>query len=85
MSDFLGSFTEFRCLYHVDYVPYEKKRYVCDICGTSTTNSNHFREHSMIHSDAEKPHKCTECDFATIYKRGLELHVLTHLRQKGIR
>jgi KRAB domain-containing zinc finger protein len=54
-----------------DWKPYVRRKLICDLCGASLASRSHLEDHKKLHT-GEKPYKCDQCDFASIYKKGLE-------------
>ena len=64
-------------LTHVRVTAPTDKTFTCDQCHRNFAHSTALKDHMLIHT-GEKPHRCTDCDFACRQKSQLKQHKRVH-------
>nr|CAH8864820.1 unnamed protein product [Trichobilharzia regenti] len=62
--------------------PPQPRRYICRECGTSFRQNVHLRKHIMVQHTKEKPYRCTYCDYTTVEKSHLTVHIRIHTGER---
>ncbi|CAH8543416.1 unnamed protein product [Schistosoma turkestanicum] len=66
--------------YYSDSIPL--RRYICRDCGVSFRQNVHLRKHIMIQHTKVKPYSCPYCEYTTVEKSHLTVHVRTHTGER---
>ncbi|XP_018653188.1 putative zinc finger protein [Schistosoma mansoni] len=66
--------------YYCDSIP--PRRYICRDCGTSFRQNVHLRKHIMIQHTKMKPFSCPYCEYTTVEKSHLTVHIRTHTGER---
>ncbi|CAH8630211.1 unnamed protein product [Schistosoma haematobium] len=66
--------------YYCDSIP--PRRYICRDCGTSFRQNVHLRKHIMIQHTKVKPFSCPYCQYTTVEKSHLTVHIRTHTGER---
>lgn len=74
-----GFYSKTELRYHV-ITHSEDKPYECKICKASYRSATSLRNHMKLHADpgTRKQFKCTICNFVSLYKSSLKLHMSSH-------
>lgn len=56
--------------------------YICQQCGLDFRQKIHLRKHVMVHHTKQKPFKCLYCDYETVEKSHLTVHIRVHTGER---
>ncbi|TPP67446.1 Zinc finger protein 26 [Fasciola gigantica] len=57
-------------------------QFVCSECGNQYRQKVHLRKHIMTQHTRQKPYRCPSCDYTTVEKSHLTVHVRTHTGER---